>query len=91
MLWVILGRLFLLGVAYYIIKRIIRWVEQATGNRYLKKFDALKLNAGYTKDRESALVEVVDTTYDTQNRVIEYHLGKILEVDLKKKRKGQIY
>lgn len=64
------------------------WVEQATGNRYLKKFDALKLNAGYTKDRESALVEVVDTTYDTRNRLIEYHLGKILEVDLKKKRKG---
>lgn len=63
------------------------WVEQATGSRYLKKFNALKLNVGYNKDRESALVEVIDTTYDVDSRIIEYHLGKVLEVDLKKNRK----
>ncbi len=60
------------------------WVEKETGKRYLKKFDALRLYVGYHKDRDSALVEVVDTTYDHETRIIEYHLGKILEVNIKK-------
>jgi hypothetical protein len=59
------------------------WVEKETGTRYLKKFDALRLYVGYHKDRESALVEVVDTTYDVENQTVEYHLGKVLEVNLK--------
>ena len=40
-------------------------------------YDALRLFVGYHKDRESALVQVVDTTYS--NGVVEYHLGMILE------------
>lgn len=61
------------------------WVEQESGTRFLKKYDAVRFYVGYHKDRDSALVEVVDTTYDTENQTVEYHLGKVLEVNLKNK------
>ena len=35
------------------------------------------LFVGYNKDRESALVQVTDTTYN--DGIVEYHLGLILE------------
>lgn len=38
------------------------WVSNEDGKRYLKKYDAIRLYVGYKKNRESALVEVVDTT-----------------------------
>lgn len=53
------------------------YVDESDGKRYLRRYDALQLYVGYHKDRESALVQVVDTTYS--NGVVEYHLGVILE------------
>jgi hypothetical protein len=59
------------------------WVEAGTGNRYLRKFDALRLCVGRTAWSDRMLVEVVDTTFDIDAQRVEYHLGKILQVDLK--------
>ena len=53
------------------------YVDEADGKRYLRRYDALRLFVGYHKDRESALVQVTDTTYN--NGIVEYHLGLILE------------
>lgn len=53
------------------------YIDEADGKRYLRRYDALRLFVGYRKDRESALLEVINTTYD--NGVVEYHLGKVLE------------
>ena len=55
------------------------WVSNEDGKRYLKKFDAIRLNVGYNKNRESALVEVADTTFDADGQIVEYHLGKVLD------------
>lgn len=55
------------------------YVDEADGKRYLRPYDVLRLYVGYHKDRESALVEVTDITYDKAG-VIEYHLGRVLEV-----------
>ena len=60
------------------------WVEAATGNRYLRKFDALRLCVGRTAWSDRMLVEVVDTTFDSDAQRVEYHLGKVLQVDVKK-------
>ena len=60
------------------------WVEAATGNRYMRKFDALRLCVGRTAWSDRMLVEVVDTTFDSDNQRVEYHLGKVLQVDVKK-------
>lgn len=55
------------------------WLSNDDGKRYLKKYDVIRFYVGYNKDRESALVEIVDTTYDSKSRFVEYHLGKVLE------------
>jgi hypothetical protein len=60
------------------------WVEAETGNRYLRKFDALRLCVGRTAWSDRMLVEVVDTTFDSDAQRVEYHLGKVLQVDVKK-------
>ena len=54
------------------------YLDESDGKRYLRRYDALRLFVGYHKDRESALVQVTDTTY--QEGIVEYHLGLILEV-----------
>ena len=59
------------------------WVDTSTGSRYLKKFDALRLCIGRTAGSDRMLVEVVDTTYDNDAQRVEYHLGKVLQVDVK--------
>ena len=46
------------------------------GIRDLRRYDALRLYVGYRKDRENALIQVIDTTYN--EGVVEYHLGEIL-------------
>ncbi|MDD4514830.1 GIY-YIG nuclease family protein [Massilibacteroides sp.] len=61
------------------------WVEQESGIRYLKKYDAIRFYVGYHKDRDLALVEITDTTYDEDNQMIKYHLGKVLEVSIKER------
>ncbi len=61
------------------------WVEAETGNRYLKKFDALKLNVCDSTEHRGdyMLVEVVDTTFISEENTVAYKLGKILQVDMK--------
>ena len=54
------------------------YVDEADGKRYLKRFDALRLYVGYHSDRDSAVVQVLDTSYD--GGIVIYHLGKVLEV-----------
>jgi len=55
------------------------WLNKEDGKRYLKVYDAIRFYVGYNKDRESALVEVVDTTFDPHDQAVLYFLGKILE------------
>lgn len=60
------------------------WVEQETGTRYLRKFDALRLFVGNTAGGgDKMLVEVTDTVYNPDSRQVEYSLGKILGIDIK--------
>ena len=53
------------------------YLDETDGKRYLRRYDALRLFVGYNQDRESALVQVTDITYN--EGVVEYHLGLILE------------
>jgi len=53
------------------------YIDEADDKRYLRRYDALRLFVGYHKDRESALVQVTDITYN--GGIVEYHLGMILE------------
>ena len=53
------------------------YIDSEDNKRYLRRYDALRLYVGYDKNRESALVEVTDITYN--EGVVEYHLGNILE------------
>lgn len=53
------------------------YLDESDGKRYLRRYDALRLFVGNNKDRESALVQVKDITYN--EGVVEYHLGIILE------------
>ena len=54
------------------------YLDESDGKRYLRRYDAIRFFVGYHKDRESALVQVKDITYNAG--VVEYHLGLILEV-----------
>lgn len=53
------------------------YIDAADGKRYLRRYDLIRFYVGYHKDRDSALVEIKDTTYS--NGIVEYHLGRILE------------
>lgn len=53
------------------------YVDETDGKRYLRRYDFLRLFVGYQRNRESALIEVVDITYN--NNIVEYHLGKMVE------------
>lgn len=53
------------------------YIDESDGKRYLRRYDALRLFVGYHKDKESALVQVTDITYN--EAVVEYHLGMVLE------------
>src|SRR5574344_79168 len=61
-------------------------VDKSTGKRYIRRYDALRLCAGYNKDRDILLVKIKDTTYAKEDNVIEYHIGEILEYNIKKKK-----
>ena len=50
------------------------YVDEADGKRYLRRYDALRLYVGYHKDRESALVQVTDTT--CEDGWVHYHLRR---------------
>lgn len=62
------------------------YLDPADGKRYLRPYDVLRLGVGYATDRESALIQITDIVYDDENKVVEYHLGRILE-HLNKKEK----
>lgn len=53
------------------------YLDESDGKRYLRRYDALRLFVGYHKDRESALVQITDITYN--EGIVEYHLGMVLE------------
>ena len=53
------------------------YLDESDGKRYLRRYDAIRLFVGYHKDRESALVQVKDITYN--DGIVEYHLGLIFE------------
>ena len=53
------------------------YLDESDGKRYLRRYDAIRFYVGYNKDRESALVQVTDITYN--EGMVEYHLGLILE------------
>lgn len=53
------------------------YLDESDGKRYLRRYDALRLFVGYHKDRESALVQITDITYN--EGLVEFHLGMILE------------
>lgn len=58
-------------------------VDKETGKRYIRRPDILRLYTSYTKDHDVLLVRVIDVVYE--DPMIEYHLGKIVEYDIKKK------
>lgn len=53
------------------------YLDESDGKRYLRRYDAIHFFVGYHKDRESALVQVKDITYN--EGIVEYHLGLVLE------------
>lgn len=55
------------------------YIDQADGKRYLRRYDAIRFYVGYHKDRDSALVQITDTVYNTSSGNVEFHLGHILE------------
>ena len=54
------------------------YIDEADGKRYLRRYDALRLYVGYHSNRDSAIVQVLDTTY--HGGIVTYHLGKVQEV-----------
>jgi len=58
-------------------------LDKATGKRYIRQPHILRLYTTYSADHDTLLVEVKKTVY-REPYDIEYHLGKILEYDLKK-------
>jgi len=58
------------------------WVEKDTGSRYLRKFDAIRFSVRPSRNKEFALVEIKNITYNAETYQVEFHLGKILETSL---------
>ena len=58
-------------------------LDKATGKRYIRQPHILRLYTSYSADHDVLLVEVKKTVFREPYN-IEYHLGKILEYDLKK-------
>lgn len=54
------------------------YIDEADGKRYLKRFDALRFVVKYHSDRDSAVVQVLNTTYNDD--IVTFHLGQVLEV-----------
>lgn len=54
------------------------YIDEADGKRYLRRYDVLRLYVGYHSDRDSAIVQILNTTYS--NGIVTFHLGKVLEV-----------
>ena len=50
--------------------------------RWLKKYDAIRFFVGYHKDRDSALVEIENATYDFEEQEVMYSLGAIYSTNV---------
>lgn len=59
------------------------FIDKDTGKRYIRRPDILRLYAGYQKDRDVLMVRVRDVKYFPPYD-IEYHLGDVIEYDIKK-------
>jgi hypothetical protein len=59
-------------------------IDEDSGKRIVHQPQVLRLYAGYNSDRDSLLVEVKKTLVFS-NINIEYHLGNVLEYNIKKK------
>lgn len=55
------------------------YIDDADGKRYLRRYDALRLSVGRGKYSNSALVEVTNITYNADESMVEFHLGRVLE------------
>lgn len=53
------------------------YIDEADSKRYLRRYDVIRFYVGYHEDRDSALVEVKNTTYN--DGFVKYHLGRIQE------------
>lgn len=58
--------------------------DPETGELILRQYDAIQLLAGYSPDRDTAIVEVKSSEYIGDTNTVTYHFGKILEYDVKK-------
>ena len=58
-------------------------LDKATGKRYVRQPQVLRLYSSYDKRHDVLLVEVKSTEFDAPDLVM-YHLGQILEYDIKK-------
>lgn len=58
-------------------------LDKATGKRYVRQPQALRLYSGYNKDHDVMVVEVKRTVFEQPDNIM-YHLGKVLEYDIKK-------
>ena len=54
------------------------YVDEADGKRYLRRFDVLRLYAGRRSGGDSAVVQVLDTSFEAG--IVTYRLGQVLEV-----------
>ncbi len=57
------------------------YMDPSDKKRYLKPFDAVRLCAGYHKNRECAIVAINDITCDVG--IVTFHFGKVIEVHRK--------
>lgn len=54
------------------------YVDEADGKRYLRRYDAIRFNAGTHGEGRSALVQVTDTAFEDGDVI--FHLGIVLDV-----------
>lgn len=62
----------------------LTFIDKETGQRFVRQPNALRLYCGYKRDRDTMLVSVQRTTFIEPDQ-IEYHLGPVLEYDVKTK------
>ena len=53
------------------------YIDEGDGKRYLRRYDAVRFFEGYTKEERSALIEIVDITFD--DGWVDFYLGEVLE------------
>ena len=54
------------------------YMDEADGKRYLHRYDVLRLCVGNHANSDSAVVQVLDTTYG--GGIVTFHIGEVLEI-----------